>query len=219
MKPWLRKLLNKGARRVERTTSIAPGRYGELIERYVKLRPRSAIEVGVWRGDRGVLFLQLNPELEEYVGFDLFENMTTDQHVSESMGKCYAEKYETVFSRLTAARHQGTRVQLERGNTHVTLPAFATTARPIYDFAFIDGGHSLETIENDWRCIEHVLSATGTCIFDDYYLERDDIGAKRLIDGLDSALWCKDFFGLIDKTEFANYITMVAVSRRDQQRA
>jgi hypothetical protein len=212
--PRMRTLVSKTAGRIARRSALAPGRYAELIDRYVGLRVRKMIEVGVWRGDRSSLFLALNPALEDYVGFDLFQDITRDQYAAESMGTCFPEQFDVVLARLHAARSARTTVTLVRGNTHDTLPAFVSSRRErLYDFALIDGGHSVETITNDWQSTERVLTEQGTCIFDDYYLERDDMGAKRLIDGLDPAVWSREFFGTIDRTVSGNFITMVAVRR------
>lgn len=210
----LRSFLHRGARWVGRRAALAPGRYGELLERYARLRPATMLEVGVWRGDRSELFLRTNSRLREYVGFDLFEEMTPDQHDAESMGNCYAQALEGVRARLEAARAPNTKVELVRGDTTTTLPEFAARSARRFDFAFLDGGHSLSTVESDWNEVRRLLAPGGTCIFDDYYLERDDAGPRRLIEALDPSEWNRDFFQTVDKTEFGNYITMVSVSPR-----
>ena len=52
------------------------------------------------------------------------------------------------------------------------------------DFVFIDGGHSVETIESDWNYIKHLMGKQTVVVFDDYYENRDDFGCKKLIDNL-----------------------------------
>ena len=88
-------LARRGVRWFERRTRLAPGRYGELLERYSQLKPRRMLEIGVWRGDRSEQFVRLNEKLEHYVGFDLFEEMTDERHDLESMGDCHAQPMAT----------------------------------------------------------------------------------------------------------------------------
>jgi hypothetical protein len=54
------------------------------------------------------------------------------------------------------------------------------------DFIFIDGGHSLKTIESDWRYAQVVMDPNAIVNFYDYW-NRSDAGCKALIDALDGA--------------------------------
>ena len=68
------------------------------------------------------------------------------------------------------------------GNTISTLKKFSPTR--YIDFVFIDGGHSVETIESDWNHIKYFMDKETVVIFDDYYENRDDFVCKKLIDNL-----------------------------------
>ena len=75
-------------------------RYRELVHRFIQRCPTRMIEVGVWRGDRSCEFLKAIPGLREYVGFDLFEQMTADVHQHEGMANCFAVTMDDVQERL-----------------------------------------------------------------------------------------------------------------------
>ena len=78
-------------------------RYAHLIETFRRKSPRRMIEIGVWRGDRSVQFIQSGPRLEQYVGFDLFDELSSSLVVSESMGRCTATQYQEVEARNQAS--------------------------------------------------------------------------------------------------------------------
>lgn len=188
-------------------------RYNELIKRFINKKPVRVIEIGVWKGDRAVEFLTKCELIQEYVGFDLFEDMTGETHQKEGMALCFAQSIETVRSRLQSHARTSTKIQLIPGNTFKTLPEFFESQKGSYDFIYLDGGHSLETIDNDWKYASSLLDEDGICIFDDYYLEDSSVGCKKLIDSLDRKVWNVDFFRGIELTCENHYITMVEVKR------
>jgi hypothetical protein len=205
-----------GAVNNDQTDTRSISRYAYLLHMFAQKSPLRMIEIGVWRGDRSVQFLQSGPRLEEYVGFDLFEDLSSSLAVSESMGNCHATRFQDVKARIEQARH-GDRptVELLAGRTDQTLPEFARTHDPVFDFIYIDGGHSIETIQNDWNYSEKLLAPDGLAIFDDYYLNDENRGAKSLIDDLlrDDRFVVR-FFPMTEDIIEDIQITMVAVTRR-----
>lgn len=196
------------------TTSFRYSRYQELIDRFIACDPQRMIEIGVWKGDRAVEFLTRGTRLAEYVGFDLFEDITAELFVREGMGRCFTQTMHDVRGRLLGIRRRETDVRLIKGNTTQTLPDFVASCKHRYDFIFIDGGHSLDTIDNDWKYASLLLAPDGVCVFDDYYLEDDSMGCKHLVDNLDTSKWEKDFFRGIEKTVEGHYITMAVITPR-----
>jgi hypothetical protein len=191
-------------------------RYNYLIYMFTQKSPRRMIEIGVWRGDRSVQFLQLGTRLEQYVGFDLFDDLSSALVISESMGRCTATQFQEVEARINQAR-RGDRpaVELVKGRTDQTLPVFANAHGPEFDFIYIDGGHSIETIQNDWTYSEKLLAPDGLAIFDDYYPNDKSRGAKHLIDELlEDNRFVVRFFPIIEDGLEDLQITMVAVTRR-----
>jgi hypothetical protein len=163
----------------------APSRYDHLLEVFRRRNPASMIEIGVWRGDRTMQFLAQDTTLRRYVGFDLFEGMTDGVYQAESMGNCLPHSEAWVKQRIDpAAKARGCSVQLVAGSTTATLTEFAERHTGEFDFIYIDGGHSLETIASDWAASRRLLSREGIAVFDDYYLNDTSRGAKPLIDGL-----------------------------------
>ena len=131
-------------------------RYDCLLELFAQKAPRRMIEIGVWKGDRSVQFLERGNDLVEYVGFDLFEDLTEDVAQGEKMGLCRATQYDEIKARILQSRARDMpSIELIKGYTDKTLPEFARRRGPEFDFIFIDGGHSLETVRNDWEYSSH----------------------------------------------------------------
>ena len=65
-------------------------------------------------------------------------------------------------------------IKLIKGDTKQSLKQFKIKK---IDFVFIDGGHSIETIKNDWLNIQKLINKKSVVIFDDYY-ENKEISKK-----------------------------------------
>ena len=120
------------------------------------------LEVGTWTAYRAVDLLAYAPNKAMYYGFDLFEDMTEELDKAEFNVKHHvpmhaADAYLGVFPH-----------ELIKGNTHDTLPEFVKRDIKI-DFAFIDGGHSEETIRSDFDSVRKMMNKGGMIILDDYY--------------------------------------------------
>ncbi|KKK89601.1 hypothetical protein LCGC14_2731450, partial [marine sediment metagenome] len=92
-----------------------------------------------------------------------------------------------VYERI---RGIGVEVKLFKGFSKDTLPIFAKmNIRP--DFVYIDGGHSFETVENDWNWVKQLTD--GIVIFDDYLSAVEDVcwGCNRTVDAIGNG-WCKE---------------------------
>jgi len=55
---------------------------------------------------------------------------------------------------------------------------------PTMDFVFIDGGHSIKTICNDWHYVQKIMNQHTIVLFDDYW-NIEEAGCKTLINNLD----------------------------------
>jgi predicted O-methyltransferase YrrM len=78
--------------------------------------------------------------------------------------------------------------ELHQGYTRDTLPAFRK-ANPNFtaDFVFIDGGHKIETIDEDWRNCSRLVDRRGVIYLDDYYGNAElakQFGCNVLVDRL-----------------------------------
>jgi len=140
-------------------------RYGQLFQIIDHVKPQSIVEVGTWNGDRALqMITQAWNHQDEvtYTGFDLFQFATPETDEAELNVKKHfthqevAEKLEAFAAGMP---NKKLHFHLYAGNTRETL--FPLSA----DFAFIDGWHSVETIESDYQA----LKGCKTIVLDDYY--------------------------------------------------
>jgi predicted O-methyltransferase YrrM len=147
-------------------------RYNQLLPLIQHHKPKLIVEVGTWNGIRALMMCQeaiKHQESVHYVGFDLFEDATEETDARELNVKAHATMAE-VESRLLdfAEKHPGFTFRLIKGDTRKTLaPGFFGKLDP--DFAFIDGGHSIETIRSDYEALKH----SKVVVMDDFYTGRD----------------------------------------------
>lgn len=156
-------------------------RYETLLHLIHVFRPRSIVEVGTWNGDNAVRMIREASVYNKniiYQGYDLFQSATAQTDINELNVKPHND-YEDVRQKIIAHVPKSSHVQLVMGNTNETLPMLnachdgklwvenekgSTESWPI-DFAFIDGGHSIETIASDFNALKHVPIV----VMDDYY--------------------------------------------------
>lgn len=145
-------------------------RYAQLEVMVRAFRPRSMVEVGTWNGKRAVRLARVAlaqvPRFH-YRGYDLFEAASRETDERELNVKHHASR-DAVRERLEAFRaaHPGFSFELFAGDTRETL------ADQRADLAYIDGGHSVDTIRGDYER----LRSCPVVVFDDYY-EPDGQGA------------------------------------------
>ena len=136
-------------------------RYKQIIGILKDLKPKVVMEIGThkafrpWEWKKSGLFFF-------YYGFDVFEDGTKELNQKEMNGKGSCTM-ELAKNSLSGIQHK-----LYKGLTKDTLPAFKYENVKA-DFAFIDGGHSIETIQNDWDNVKDCMNPGGVVIFDDYY--------------------------------------------------
>lgn len=162
-------------------------RYQQLYSYIKTSQPAKILEIGLWNGNRAKKMIETaiqysNAKDIHYYGFDLFESLPEDEHNYE-----HAKKPLTLEQIKNKLQETGANITLFKGNTNDTL-ASSVTSLPPMDFIFIDGGHSLETIDNDWNYCSKLMHAQTIVIFDDYW-ETLGSGAKKLVDNLDPQLY------------------------------
>ena len=140
------------------------------------IKPEVICEIGTHDGKSAIQFVdycvKLNPKLS-YVGYDVFDAVKDDEqfHKKEINGKG-AGKYRTAKNNLTHRQIKNKRFKfkLVKGFTQQTL------TQAVYDFVYIDGGHSYETVKHDY----YKVSGSKVIVFDDYQTE----GVKQFVDEL-----------------------------------
>jgi phosphatidylinositol alpha-1,6-mannosyltransferase len=163
--------------------SKEPQRYKYLFRIIENNRCKRIMEIGTWNGTHALQMIESAkknfPANEiEYYGFDLFESLD-DKMLLEEFSKL-PPPFETVRDKL---ERTNARVHLYKGNTKEVLPRVINELTEM-DFVFIDGGHSIETIENDWKYVQKVMGEKTIVIFDDYW-NRNDAGCKKVIESID----------------------------------
>jgi len=153
-------------------------RYSILLFLILINRPKSILEIGVYNGVRAremieaakVFNLNIN-----YYGFDLFEIMNKNILTEELSKMPLSEKQIDNFLSKIA------NIQLFKGYSQITLKSFKEKV----DFVFIDGGHKIETIENDWRNCQKLLKKNSVVIFDDYFFNNknlvEEFGCNKVV--------------------------------------
>jgi hypothetical protein len=158
--------------------NLDAGRYAYLPRIVTFLRPGSIVEIGTWSGHRAIQMgsaaLAVRKEIR-YDGFDLFEDATPEQDCAEMNVKPHYPEEQVEALLAWFAMHQpGFRFQLTKGDTREVLPQMQA------DLAFIDGGHSVETIRSDFGR----LRASRVLVLDDWYdgpIDTSRFGCNRVI--------------------------------------
>lgn len=188
-------------------------RYAIIYDLIRENRCRRLMEIGTYYGVHAKEMIEVAQRngTVEYYGFDLFEDQSEQDFVHEFMPKREPPRYSEVNASLEKT---GASIKLFKGNTRAVLPAIAPSL-PMMDFIYIDGGHSIETVENDWHYARGLMHNSTIVVFDDYYTKRMDIGCKMVIDLLPRSEFSvslrPDDFGLFSEVGFRG--TKLAVVR------
>ena len=162
-------------------------RYSNLFNEIVKTRPKSILEIGTWNGNHAKKMIELAQRYVKqkheisYYGFDLFEDFSPVEQELE-----YCPKKPATLKEVEKKLHlTGGKIHLVKGNTNHTL--WNVPNIPFVDFIFLDGGHSLETIDNDWLGLLQFVHKDTVILLDDYYINKDDVGCKKLVSSLEGS--------------------------------
>ena len=172
-------------------------RYSNILSIIFYYKPKSIAEIGVYRGVRSREMIQaakiFNRNIE-YFGFDLFEVINKKIQKKELSKIPYTKK--DVQNKLS--KHA--KVKLFKGYTKKTLDKLKNKK---VDLIFIDGGHRLSTIQNDWIKSKKFQKKNTIIIFDDYYLNNKKIiknyGCNQVINKISDKNYTKKFCFFTDK--------------------
>lgn len=155
-----------------------------LLQNFYKIfdvyLPQNICEIGTHNGSSAIQFIDyLFPKVHRlhYTGYDLFDladNLTdTIEHNGKGPGnyklaeKALNKRKEKYGKRFT--------YELIKGYTKDTL-----TTPVAYDFVYIDGGHSYETVMHDYFMVKE----STVIVFDDYQID----GVRTAVDEIKSTL-------------------------------
>jgi hypothetical protein len=144
------------------------------------------VEASIQKGNR--------PEDVDYYGFDLFELMTKkifDQEVSK-----WPPSEKKVLNKIKTT---GANIKLYKGFSKNTIPVFAREGI-VPDFVFIDGGHSIETLESDWEMMKDIIDNDSVVVLDDYIsnFDKKKYGCNGLVNSLDRDIWEVEILPIVD---------------------
>jgi predicted O-methyltransferase YrrM len=175
-------------------TDTRESRYTYLTELIREHKCKTILETGTWKGKNSIKMIQESLKHSDkkdvrYYGFDVWEQMT--KTLFEKEYSKWPPQKNVVSSLLSET---GIEVNLVQGNTIKTLPKFVAGFEDSLDFVYIDGGHSFETIENDWNNISTITNDNTIIVFDDYYVMNDKSnpvnGCSKLINEIiNSNMW------------------------------
>lgn len=181
-----------------------PKRYWQIFWLITRIKPKRIMEVGTWTGDRALTMIKLAKRYHsakeiEYFGFDLFGQMSTEVFTEEKSK--WPPTQKEAYDKLSAT---DANIHLFQGDTLRVLPEMVSKL-PKMDLIFIDGGHSLETITNDWFWASQLMHNKTAVIFDDYWLGRTDAGCKVIIDGIDRNKYSVKLWSITDSFAKTNF--------------
>lgn len=166
-------------------------RKSELLRILKKQNPKSILEIGVDEGENAIRLIselskKVTPSDIRYVGVDLFSLMSSDIAFKEA-SQVPKSKQDIEF--LLASKFPNISFELFEGNSNEIL----NNIKEKFEFIFIDGGHSYETVKKDLEISESLISVGGIIILDDYTNRNAEAkagyGITRLVSELDKNKW------------------------------
>jgi hypothetical protein len=208
-------------------------RYSQLTRALSHMSCENLVEVGTWNGRRAeelvTAALRRNPAIT-YHGFDLFGALTekelqkelSKRPPSQAEVEARLRRFQRRVSTLGPLRWGGRRrfdFILHQGYTRETLPAFRAESPDFRaQFIFIDGGHSIETIRNDWENCSAVVDPRGAIFLDDFYGNAqlaESFGCNHLVASLrGDSRWDVEVLPAADMIEGLGSIQIVRARRR-----
>lgn len=166
-------------------------RKSELLRILNKQSPLSILEIGVDEGENSVrLISELSKKVPiskiRFVGIDLFDLMNPGIAKNEAS---QIPKSKLDVEILLTSNFPNLNFELLEGDSNEIL----STVNENFEFIFIDGGHSYETVKKDLELSESILSEGGTIVLDDYTNRKAETkagyGVARLVNELDKNKW------------------------------
>ena len=155
----------------ETTQDILPSRYKQLADLVRCYKPKTILETGTWNGGRAIeMALAAFQKTDEvhYIGYDLFEDATTETDHEEFNVKPH-NTLEAVHKRLIEfsehvkeKENKEFTFQLTKGNVRETL--LKKDIKDV-DFALIGSGNSIETVQTEYEILKDVPVVIGDHYF------------------------------------------------------
>jgi hypothetical protein len=183
----------KGNRKNDGTSSISDyiipprsrvkfdGRYTQIPKLIELFKPSSIVEIGTWSGWRAIqmsLYAFQHQRAVTYAGFDVFSTGSKElDELEKNIKPHFPQDQVGLLLEFLKIVEPNFNFHLISGDTNETLKS--TTA----DFAFIDGGHAVETIRNDFDN----LRMSKIILLDNFYdgaIDTNLYGCNQVIEDL-----------------------------------
>jgi len=181
-------------KRYWRKTGLKQKGSGEFFLNHVREKnPRNFLEIGVFHGvtSRNVcdLLYSIHGDDFKFTGIDLFEAniLKGDYSPSTKFSNPLKNFYYNYIIRLNPyslesvqklLRKYKNNVNIIKGNSHKILKEITLDN---FDYVFLDGGHSYETVIGDLKCLKKVVENNAVILCDDYDLNYAP-GVKKAVD-------------------------------------
>ena len=181
-------------KRYWRKTGLKQKGSGEFFLNHVREKnPKNFLEIGVFHGvtSRNVcdLLYSIHGDDFKFTGIDLFDlNILKDDYApSFKFSNPLKNFYYNYIIRLNPyslesvqklLRKYKNNVNIIKGNSHKILKEITLDN---FDYVFLDGGHSYETVIGDLKCLTKVIENNGVIFCDDYDVTNSQ-GVKKAID-------------------------------------
>jgi len=169
----------------ETTQDILPSRYKQLADLVRFYKPKTILETGTWNGGRAIeMALAAFQKTDEvhYIGYDLFEDATTETDHEEFNVKPH-NTLEAVHKRLVEfsehvkeKENKEFTFQLTKGNVRETL--LKKDIKDV-DFALIGSGNSIETVQTEYEILKDVPVVIGDHYFTKESEEDESMPPKK----------------------------------------
>ncbi len=170
---------------------IKLNRKSELIRILRELKPNSILEIGVDEGETAFNLItnavKFHPKNSiKYIGVDLFSDLMSDVIAKREVSQIPHSRSQ-VENKLKK-NFVSVNLKLIEGDSNMVLKTMTDT----FDFIFIDGGHSYETVKRDFELSIKLLNQNGIIVLDDYTnakAAKIGYGVRRLVDELDPKIF------------------------------
>ena len=178
----------------ETSPDILPNRYKQLADLIRFYKPSTILETGTWNGGRAIEMALAsfdNNDEVHYIGYDLFEDATTQTDKEEFNAKPHNTKMAVVKrldefkEHMKEEKNKQFTYELYKGNVRDTLDQ---TYVDEVDFALIGSGNSEQTVQHEYNILKHVPVVVGDHFFtkddDDNIPPEEYQGIKKVFDAI-----------------------------------
>ncbi len=166
-----------------------------LLNHVNNYKPKNVLEIGVFHGVTSRNICELLYSIHEndfkFTGIDLFLNTNQISAGEFIPNTVFSNPLKNIYYRYIVKRdpytHQSVKLLLEKFSNNVNIIKGDSTKVlkeiPLskFDYVFLDGGHSYETVKKDLINLTEIIKNSGVVLCDDYNLSYAP-GVKKAID-------------------------------------